>query len=432
MKKCFALILLLPLTSLQGADLMQLYQMALESDPVLRGARSSRDAVTETRVQAKAALLPSLGLGAEVERVSRSRPNPDETYNSSAVNLNLTQALLRFDRWILLDKSKYQISQADAEYSYQELNLMVRLTQAYFNILGARDNLSFAQAELRALSRQLDQAKQRFDVGLIAITDVHEVQAAYDQAKANEIDAINQVDNAWEGLRVIVADLNDNSINGLREKIPLSKPNPANVDEWVSTALEQNPQVMAAVDAVSAARKDIELERSGHFPSLDLTANLINSDSGSRTGMDTDSSSIGLQLSLPIYAGGAVSSRTRQAHHQFQASSEELEQVRRSVRRDVSDYYRGVLSSISQIQALESATRSAQSALEATQAGFDVGTRTMVDVLTVQRNLYNARRNYAKARYDYILNGLRLKQAAGILQIDDLRLINSLLQGASR
>jgi outer membrane protein len=432
MKKCFALILLLPLTSLQGADLMQFYQMALESDPVLRGARSSRDAVTETRVQAKAALLPSLGLGAEVERVSRSRPNPDETYNSSAVNLNLTQALLRFDRWILLDKSKYQISQADAEYSYQELNLMVRLTQAYFNILGARDNLSFAQAELRALSRQLDQAKQRFDVGLIAITDVHEVQAAYDQAKANEIDAINQVDNAWEGLRVIVADLNDNSINGLREKIPLSKPNPANIDEWVSTALEQNPQVMAALDAVSAARKDIELERSGHFPSLDLTANLINSDSGSRTGMDTDSSSIGLQLSLPIYAGGAVSSRTRQAHHQFQASSEELEQVRRSVRRDVSDYYRGVLSSISQIQALESATRSAQSALEATQAGFDVGTRTMVDVLTVQRNLYNARRNYAKARYDYILNGLRLKQAAGILQIDDLRLINSLLQGASR
>ncbi|MEO5342813.1 MAG: TolC family outer membrane protein [Gammaproteobacteria bacterium SHHR-1] len=431
MKKLLALILLLPLTGVQGADLMQLYQMALESDPILRGARSSRNAVSESRVQARAALLPSIGLGAEASRTWRSRPNPDETYNSSAVSLNLTQSLLRFDQWIALKKTAYQIDQAEAEYSYQELDLMVRVAQAYFDILSARDNLSFAQAELRAISRQLDQAKQRFDVGLIAITDVHEVQAAYDQAKANEIAAINLLDNSWEGLRVIVAELNDRSIPVLRERIPMSKPSPASIEEWVSTALEQNPQILAAVNAVSSARKDIELQRSGHLPSLELTASVANSETDSRTGFDADSSSIGLQLSLPIYAGGGVSSRTRQARHQFQVSTEELERVRRSVRRNVSDYYRGVLSSISQIQALESATRSAQSALEATQAGFDVGTRTMVDVLSVQRNLYNARRNYAKARYDYILNGLRLKQAAGILRIEDLRLINGLLQGRS-
>lgn len=431
MKKLIALFLLMPVTLVQGADLMQLYEMALERDPVLRAARSSRDAVTENRAQAIADMLPNISLGAEVERTWQNRPNPDQTYNSSAVNLSLSQPVMRFDQWINLDKTKYQISQADAEYSFQELDLIVRVAQAYFQILGAQDNLSFARAELRAIARQLDQAKQRFDVGLIAITDVHEVQAAYDQAKANEIDAINQLDSVWEGLRVIVADYGDPSINSLRARIPMSKPNPASIEEWINTALEQNPQLKAATNAVSTARKDIELQRTGHLPSLGLTANLTNAETDSRTGMDMDSSSIGLQLSMPIYAGGGVSSRTRQARHRFQTSTEELERVRRSVRRDVSDFYRGVLSSISQIEALESATRSAQSALEATQAGFDVGTRTMVDVLTVQRNLYNARRNYAKARYDYILNGLRLKQAAGVLGVEDLRMVNSLLQPRS-
>ncbi len=331
-----------------------------------------------------------------------------------------------------LDKSKYQVAGAGAELTQEELNLMVRVSTAYFQILAAEDNLSFARAELRAIARQLDQAKQRFDVGLIAITDVHEVQAAYDRAKADEIEAINLQDSAWEQLREIVADFGERNIYSLRARIPMTKPNPANLDAWIKMAMESNPGLIAAQNALKASRRDIDIARSGHLPTLDLVAGASRTNtSDTGLGYDTEDSSIGLQLNLPIYAGGGVSASTRKARYDFQTSAEQLEQVSRSVRRNVSDYYRGVLSSISQVRALESSTRSAQSALKATEAGFEVGTRTMVDVLAVQRNLYDAQRNFAKARYEYILNGLKLKQAAGVLSVEDLRAVNGLLQGRS-
>ncbi|MBF0254891.1 MAG: TolC family outer membrane protein [Gammaproteobacteria bacterium] len=429
MKKLIPLLLLLPLGVGQAADLIQLYEQALDSDPVLRGARSTRESAQELRPQALAPLLPQVDLAASVDRI-----NMDDRDNGTVkgADLRLRQPILRFDQWIRLDQSKDVIEQAGAQYSQEEINLIVRVAQTYFGILAAEDNLSFSQAEMRAISRQLDQAKQRFDVGLIAITDVHEVQAAYDQARANVIVATNDLDSAWEALREIVANLEERKLLGLRSKIPMSKPNPANIEEWINLAMERSPQVLAANSGLSASRKQIELERSGHLPSLDLVAgSSINSSTSPFIGNDNDTNSIGLQLSLPLYAGGSVSSRTRQARHDFVTASEGLEQARRAVRRDVSDYYRGVLSSISKVAALESAIRSAQSALEATQAGFDVGTRTMVDVLTVQRNLFKARADYSNARYQYILNGLGLKATAGIISIDDLRLVNGLLQGRS-
>ena len=428
MKKILALFLLFSVSNAYAIDLMRLYEMALDSDPQLAAAKSSRDSVGESRPQALAPMLPQISLSASATRTDRETKAFSQTFDSREGNLSLNQALLHFDHWIRLDQSKNSIAGAEAEYNAAELDLMLRVAEAYFNILIAEDTLGFSRAEVRAISRQLDQAKQRFDVGLIAVTDVHEAQAAYDLARANEIIAVNGLDGAWEALREIVAGYDGRSINRLRENIPLSRPNPDSIKTWTDTAMQRNPNIIAANNSTEVARKNIDLQRTGHLPTLDLVAMGNTSESDYRLGNDVDDASIGLQLSLPIYAGGGVSSKTRQARYDFQTAAERLEQTRRQVSREVSDNYRGVVSAISRVNALKSATRSADSALAATKAGFDVGTRTMVEVLNVQRSLYGARRDYSAARYEYILFGLRLKGAAGSLRVEDLRMINSLLK----
>lgn len=412
-----------------AADLMRIYEMALDSDPALRIAQATRDSVAENRPQALAPLLPQVSASGTVMRNSRDTRLAKMNYDSTTASLNVSQAILKFDQWIILDRTKNTIAQADAQYVAADLNLMLRVAQSYFAILSAQDNLGFTKAELEAIGRQLDQANQRFKVGLIPITDVHEAQAAYDGAKAAVISAENTLDNAWEALREIVADLNDRHINGLRENIALSNPKPTNADAWVEQAMLNNPEIIASYNSSESARKNIKQQRSGHLPTVDLVAQIASLDvnPNSLGNIGNDTSNIGLQLNIPIFSGGMVNSKTRQARHDYQASADTLEQVRRAIKREVSDAFRGIVTSISRVEALKSTVRSAESALKATMAGFEVGTRTMVEVLDVQRNLFSARRNYAQARYDYILNGLKLKNAAGSLKVDDLRLVNSLL-----
>lgn len=432
MKKAFsavALALGLMSSSAMAADLIGIYEMALDSDPALRVAQAQRDSVAETRPQALAPLLPQVNANATISRNSRDTRVARYNYDQKTASLNVSQAILKFDQWVVLDRTKNIIAQADAQVVAADLNLMLRVAQSYFNILAAQDNISFSKAELEAIGRQLEQANQRFKVGLIPITDVHEAQAAYDGAKAALISANNDLDNAWEALREIVADLRDKHINGLRDNIPLSSPKPASVDAWVERAMLNNPEIIASNNASESSRKNIKQQQAGHLPSLDLVAQVASLDmTPNKYGsMGNDTSSIGLQLNIPLFSGGSVTSKTRQARHDYQASVDTLEQVRRAVRREVSDAYRGIVTSISRVEALKSTVVSAESALKATMAGFEVGTRTMVEVLDVQRNLFNARRNLAQARYDYILNGLKLKNAAGSLRSDDLRLVNSLL-----
>ncbi len=427
MKKLIVLVLALFVSQVAAEDLLQIYEMALESDPQLKAARSSRDSSAEAKPQAIADMLPQLALSGSVTRTDRDTPTSSETYDSSNVTVTLTQPLLHVDHWIELSKANYTIAKAKADYGTAELDLMVRVAKAYFNILATQDSRRFARAERKAISRQLEQAKQRFEVGLIAVTDVHEVQAAFDKSRADEITADNDVDSAWEALREIVADLPGKGLYGLRKHLPLSRPKPASMEVWTKTAMEQNPSVVAARNNMQVARKNISSKRSGHLPTLDLVAKHADDDTSLSSSTDTDTSSISLQLSLPIFSGGEVLSQTRQARYDFETASEQHEQTVRSIRRQVRDAYRGVVSSISRVEALRAATVSAQSALDATQAGFEVGTRTMVDVLDEQRNLYRARRDYAKARYDYIINGLLLKQAAGILSPQDIRMVNGLL-----
>ncbi|MBU0498773.1 MAG: TolC family outer membrane protein [Gammaproteobacteria bacterium] len=422
-----ALALILFLPPVAAVDLLQAYDMALENDPQLRAAKSTRDSTAEARPQAIAKMLPQVSARGTLSHTERETPAATFSYDSSELTATLTQPLLHFEHWMNLGKARYSTAKADADYSAAKLSLILRVAQAYFNILSSQDSLKFAEAERKAISRQLDQAKQRFDVGLIAITDVHEAQAAFDQARANEITANNDVDSAWEALREIVADLPENRLNRLREALPLSKPNPADIGQWTDTAMEQNYSIIAAMNNAKAARKNIAVKSSGHLPTLDAVGSHSRTTTDYSAATDANVSTLSLQLQVPIFAGGEVLSQTRQARYDYQTASEQLEQARRAVRRKVSDAYRGVVSSISKVEAYKAATVSAQSALDATQAGFEVGTRTIVDVLDAQRNLYRARRDYARARYDYIVNGLALKEAAGILDPEDLRMVNALL-----
>jgi len=305
---------------------------------------------------------------------------------------------------------------------------MLRSTTAYFNILSAKDDLRVAKAEQEANKRQLEQAKQRFDVGLIAITDVHEAQASYDAARAAEIGAENSLDNAWEALLEIIGPQPQGGLASLGKGLRLQTPEPNDLQSWSDTAQQQNFDIIAARNQLESARQEIEVNRSGHYPTLDLVGGYQLNRSTNEFSSESDTTSIGLQLDLPIYTGGGVTSRTQQARATYRATQQSLDQTRRSVNRQVRDAFRGVLSTISRVKALQAATVSAKSALESTEAGYEVGTRTIVDVLDVQRNLFSSQRDYLRSRYDYIINGFKLKAATGNLAVEDLQRVNGWLE----
>jgi outer membrane protein len=409
---------------------MQVYEAALNNDAQIRAARATRNSTLEEKPQAVAQLLPTIGLSGDVNRVHRDVEDSgggSETYENSSATLSLSQPIYRHEYWAQLEQADQQVAKAEAEYAAAEQELMVRTAQVYFDVLAAQDSLEFAKAETEAISRQLDQAKQRFDVGLIAITAVHEAQAAYDQSRADLIAAENTLGDAWEALREIIKQ-KPASLSVLTEDLPLNPPVPQNIEEWSGRAQQQNLAIRAAEKDAVIARENISVQRAGHLPTLDLVGSHTVSRTDLSTGTDVDTSSIGVELNLPLFAGGSVVSRTRQAKYDLEAAQEGLDAQRRSVDRQVRDAYRGVLAGISQVEALKASTVSAQSALEATEAGFEVGTRTMVDVLSAQRDLYQTRSNYSNVRYNYILSRLLLKQAAGTLTQQDLEQINGWLR----
>lgn len=433
-KRLLLLPLFFALTTAQAEDLMTIYQLALQNDPQLQVAREQLNAARESKSLAKSQLLPTIGVGATFDAIHRdikdaapSIDNPNN-YNETGLGLNLTQPIYRRDRLIQLEQADSTIAQAEAQYASSEIDLMVRSTNAYFAILSAQDDLRVAQAEREATGRQLEQAKQRFDVGLIAITDVHEAQAAYDAARASEIVSENSLDNAWEALFEIVGSQPKSNLATLSDGLLLTPPVPNDLQAWSDTAQQQNFGIIASNANLETLNKEVEVSRSGHYPTLDLVGGYNMSRSSSDTATEADLASIGLELQVPIYTGGAVSAQTRQSLANYRAAQQGLDQTRRSVNRQVRDAYRGVLSAISQVEALKAATISAQSALESTQAGYEVGTRTIVDVLNVQRNLFSSQRDYLNSRYGYIINGLSLKSAAGTLSEEDLQRVNGWLE----
>ncbi len=429
------LMLMMP-TWLHAENLLAIYMRALENDPVLKQAETKRSSVKEIREQGLARFFPILsatgGSGREWRhnRIARLSENgffpANQEYWSHSFSINLTQPLFHWDHWMQLSQSENQIAQAEASYQAELQNLMVRTSEAYFNVLSAQDSLGFTVAEKAAISKQLDQAKARFDVGVIPITDVYEAQAAFDQTTANELDAFNTLDNQKEALREIIG-ITESTLSPLSENLPLKKPDPDNMAEWSETADTGNLSIIAAFNQMEVAHKTIDIQRSGHLPKLDLVGSYGVSENGSAFGPRGDTQNIGVQLNVPIFEGGAVSSKIRQATYDYQTAKENLTAVKRAVKRQVNNTYRSVLTNISRVDALKAAVKSAASALEAAEAGFEVGIRTTVDVLEQQRNLYRAKRDLSRARYDYLINSIKLKQTASNLTEADLEQINRLL-----
>ncbi|OGT80006.1 MAG: hypothetical protein A3H91_04415 [Gammaproteobacteria bacterium RIFCSPLOWO2_02_FULL_61_13] len=418
-----------------ATDLVEAFNLALESDPEYRRVAAANRAVLEQRPQAIAQLLPA------VQATGNSYYNDQDIssafipvgegggvkFNSHGYSLNLSQPLFRFDRFVRLLQANSRIRQAEAEYAAAEQDLMVRLSQRYYFVLANQDNLAFAEAEEKSLARQLDQAKQRFDVGLTAITDVQEAQAGYDRAVAQRIAAANGIDNAREALREIIGVYLE-SQGALSEDMPFVEPEPADLDQWTETALAQNLQITAATEAVNTARQEIKVQNSGHLPTLDAVARYGYDKTGGRFGATKiHSDVVGLELNVPLFSGGFVSSRAREAHARLDESLERLETSRRLAQRQTRESYLGVISGISQIHAFKQALISSETALRATEAGFEVGTRTAVDVIAAERVLSQSRRDYARAKYEYIQNSLLLKQAAGTLSPEDLARLNQWL-----
>ncbi|MGA7799756.1 MAG: TolC family outer membrane protein [Gammaproteobacteria bacterium] len=429
-------VALVTLTPAHAEDLLQVYDQAQQSDPVLKQAAATRQAALEARPQARAGLLPNLDLSANYTRNVqdiKSSSNPifkPQTYyyNEKGYTLNLTQPLYNRSVMVQLKQADSQIRQAEAQYAAADQDLIVRVSQAYFNVLSARDNLGFAEAEKKAIGRQLEQAQQRFKVGLSASTDVQEAQARYDQAVTQVISAQDQLDSTREALAEITGQRYAH-LAGVGDVMKLIAPDPAKPNEWVSTAQRQNLSVLAGEAAMQTAQEEVQRQRAGHYPTLNVVGSYGDTSTGGAFGDRREAdSAIGLQLNVPLYQGGAISSRTRQAVFQYQAAQDKLDEVRRSTTRQTRDAYRGVITGISQVKASKQAVKSSKTALQAAEAGFQVGTRTIVDVLDAQQSLYGAQRDYSQARYNYLLNTLKLKQAAGTLRRSDVKAINAWLK----
>lgn len=437
MLKPTQVLLLIPFLFHGGAhadDLLQIYQLAQQSDPQLKAAQSERLAVLESKPQSQALLYPTISASANTtgNRLNITQPTSvaGETYfNSNGYTLSLTQPVYHRDTYVQLRQADARVAQADSQLAGAEQDLILRVSGRYFDALAAQDNLEFARAEKKAIARELEQSQQRFDVGLVAITDVQEAQARYDQAIAQEIAAERTLSTSRELLREITGQDHD-ALAMLGEQIPFLTPEPADIEQWTQTALKQNQQLTAALYAAEIAREEIERQRSGHYPSVDVVGtHAYSKSSGGRFGAsETDGDAVGLQLNIPIYQGGLITSRTREAEYRHSQARENLEQQQRAAVRQTRDSYTGVVANISRVNALKQAVTSSKTALEATEAGLEVGTRTQVDVLDAQRELFRAERDHARARYDYIIESLRLKQAAGTLAPTDVEQINGWLK----
>jgi len=410
-------------------NLLDVYQQAQSNDPVVLKAHANFMASKEDIIQARSILLPQLNAFGSFtltdSKINGIKSQDDET---KVVGVSLSMELYRHSTWLGLDSAKKSAHQRDIAFQVAQQELIVRVTQAYFDVLSAKDDLEFAKAEKKAITRQLDQTKQRFKVGLTAITDVHEAQAQYDNTITAEIRAENNVFNAEESLREIT-NVYPRSLDALNtDRFSASRPVPDSANEWQQTAEAKNLNIIAQKISLDLAKDNINIARSGHYPSIDLTGSYSKSDSNDPfqaiNNIDIDNQSIGIEISVPIYAGGAITSSVRKAQSSYVATSQDLAQTHRSVVRTTRNAYNTVIAAVSAIKSLEQSVISAESALSATEAGMEVGIRTIVDVLDSTRNLYNAKRNLSSTRYDYIQAILTLKLAAGTINEQDLIDIN--------
>ena len=410
-----------------ATDLNEVYHMALENDPTFKAQQASFKASKQAIPQAIAKFLPNLNGQATTTGIHSGIP-AQGNYNTKNYSLNLSQPVYRPEHWTNFDQARHVEKQALATLMASGQDLIVRVSEQYFAVLGAEDDLEFASAQRKAFARQLEQTKQRFEVGLIAITDVHEAQARHDSALANEIAAQNNVANQYEKLREITGIPVDTLAKLMtQDKTLLMPPSPEEEQTWVDTAQKHNLDIRAAQEASLVAKGTIANNVTGHLPKVDLSAQVARNKSAPPFDDLYGQKSINLTLSVPIFEGGGVTFRVKEAQARYVEALKKLDYQRKSAYSTTRQKYRGVLTQISQVKSLKQAVVSNESALKATSAAYEVGTRTIVDVLNAESSLLSAKRDYAKARYNYVLEGLRLKRAAGTLHAQDLYDVNALL-----
>jgi outer membrane protein len=429
-------LLFTPYTSTFAANLIDIYKAALNSDPTYQAAVSTRLSQREAIPQSVAALLPNISAQANVsnnyQNISQppnpGQPNGISNFQSQGYNISIRQPLINLNAWLGVKQANNAGKQADLNLAEAAQDLIFRVATAYFNVLSAQDTLRLTQAEKAADSKQLNQAKKRVQVGLDALTSVYEAKAAYDKSLATEISAENTLRNNQEALRQLTGQTYS-SIKAFTKNIPLQNPQPNNIERWINAATQNNLKLMAARYGVEVSREKIKMQASGHLPSLSLIGNYGKTDTFNNvpSSLNKNGGTLGLELDVPLFAGGAVSSKTHQAQYDFQTASANLDNTYRMLIINTRQKYNDVLADISKIKAEQQAIKSAQLSLDSTEASYKAGTRTVVDVLIAQQNLYDTKRTAASDQYNYLLDTLLLKQAAGSLKPDDLMQINQFL-----
>jgi outer membrane protein len=431
-----ALALLVP--SLASAnELTRIYQLAVDNDTQLRAARGARDAAVAANPRARGALLPQVSAQALADQGTQTLTvngveSPEEDTDGQDLRLTLRQALFDAAAWNRWQAAGRQAAAAQATYVIAEQNLALRVTEAYFALLGAADNVRFAAAEKQAVERQLELAKKRFEVGLSAITDVQEAQARYDLTVAQMIEAEQALTIAQVAVSEITG-ASDARIVPLKDDIPLLGPDPGDVGAWLKTAADNNLNIRVARANAEAADQDVDAAWAGHYPTVYFVGETALGEQNSATpgigsiDQEYETTNLRLQLSVPIFAGGSTQAAVSAARGTRDQRVAELEARKRETERSTRNAYQGVIAGVSRVQAYKQAVVSNTTALEASEVGLEVGARTAVDVLNAQRELYRAQRDYSRSRYDYLLNVLRLKNAAGQLAPRDVNEIDGLL-----
>ena len=422
-----------------ATDLMDVYLQSLENDPVFKAAYSTLLANREAVPQARAALLPQLTGAAQAARnvinVTASNFSVEQTFNSNQLQLTVSQTIFNYQNWAKVQQAKASVKAAHATFNDAAQDLILRTSKTYFDALLARDTLNFAEAKLRANKRQLEQAQQRFNVGLDAITSVYEAKAAYDQSIAQVISAKNNQINQNENLRKLTNHTYEHLSPLRNNRIPLVTPEPNNADEWIATGIKQNYKLLSAKYSLQAARETIKAQTAGNWPTFSLesssnkTSNSVGGAGASNFFVPSSrlNSNVAIAMNFPMYQGGLVESQTRQAKFEFQTTSEQLEQTYRDVVVNSQIAFNTIVDGISKVKADRQTVVSQQNSLESTEAQFQVGTRTMVDVVNAQQRLFEAQEQLATDQYGLVNAILNLKYLAGTLSVTDIEEINSWL-----
>ncbi len=434
------LIAALCVASARAADLLQIYRDALANDATYASARAARDAGLESLPQGLAQLLPTVNATAFTQyndiaiafRTDPPRQNQYRLGNSNGYTVTLTQPLFNWQNIQVYKEAGFKAVQAEATFGQATQDLIVRVAQAYFDVLASQDGLAFIQAQKIAISEQLAQAKRNFEVGTATITDTHEAQARFDLGTSQEIAAQSDLEIKKRALQQIVGKY-PQQLEPLKSNIELNPPKPNSMEDWAVAAANQGYTVRAQEAAVEVAAREVERIRAGHLPTLNIVGSAgqnsssISATASSNSASDSINRVIGLQLAIPLYAGGGVSSLVRQAVANREKAQQDLESTRRSAALSARQSYVGVTNGMAQVRALEAALVSSRSALDSNKLGYEVGVRINIDVLNAQQQVYSTLRDLSRARYDTILNGLRLKSASGNLGEADVEEVNRLL-----